>query len=92
MVAMTEPVHEAIVRELRPFLRGETSVIELTFAFRQAISEIAERRPLHDREVDLFIVLEEWETAGWTDRPAATDRLRDLAATILSGHRPSTGH
>lgn len=84
MVVMSEPVHEAIVRELRPFLRGETSVIELTFAYRRAIAEIAERRPLHGREVDLFVVLEAWETAGWADRPTVVDRLRDLTATILA--------
>jgi hypothetical protein len=91
MVVMSEPVHEAILRELRPFLRGETSVIELTLAFRHATNEIAERRPLHGCEVDLFVVLEEWESAGWAVRPKVVDRLRSLAARIVASDGPSTG-
>ncbi len=67
------------------FLRGDYSVLDFTYAFRGVMNEVAAERPLDGLEVDLFYALEEWETAGWADRPAVVDRLRTLTRTVVSG-------
>ncbi len=67
-----EPIRVAAVH----FLRGGTSVVEFTHAFRAATSEVAEQRPLDGVEIVLFRQLERWEESGWRDRPAVVDDIR----------------
>jgi hypothetical protein len=67
-----EPTRTAAVH----FLRGDTSVVEFTYAFLAAINVVTQRRPLDGIEVDLFNLLERWEQAGWVDRPAVVDEIR----------------
>jgi len=74
--------HQLIRRAVLPFLRGEESVVDLTFAFRAAASEITATRPLDGPEIVLFDLLERWEEAGWRRRPALVDELRAQAARI----------
>lgn len=66
------------------FLRGDHSVFDFSHAFRAVMNEVATHRPLDGLEVDLFYGLEEWETAGWDDRPQVVDRLRALARTAIN--------
>jgi len=68
-------VHESIIDASVCFLRGDTSVIDFTYAFRTAVAQIARTRPLHGVEIELFDPLEDWEDSGWPDRPAAVDRF-----------------
>ncbi len=79
---MPQVVHELVRDAAAPFLRGETSVIDFTYAFRAAVDQVTQTRPLHGQEVDLFFALESWESAGWAERLAAVDRLRSLVASI----------
>lgn len=58
------------------FLRGHSSVVDFTYAFRAAANEVVGRRPLDGVEIDLHDLLERWEEAGWADRPAVVDQLR----------------
>ncbi len=80
----TAPDH-GFVALAEAFLRGDHSVFDFSHAVRGAVNEVAEERPLQGVEVELFYGLEEWETAGWDDRPAVVDRLRTLARTVVSG-------
>jgi hypothetical protein len=66
------------------FLRGDHSVLDFGHAFQGVVNEVTQARPLDGLEVDLFYALEEWETAGWDDRPEGVDRLRSLARAINS--------
>jgi len=77
-------VHELVRDAAVRFLRGDLSVVDLTYAFRTAVGQVAEARPLHGLEVDLFYELERWEESDWRDRPASVDRLRELAASIVA--------
>jgi len=76
-------VHELIRDAASRFLRGETSVVEFTYAFRNAMNVVTRSRPLQGREVLIFEALEQWETSGWSDRPAVVDHLRALAASAV---------
>lgn len=66
------------------FLHGDHSVLDFSHAFRAVVNEVATDRPLAGLEVDLFYGLEEWETAGWDDRPDVVDRLRALSTAIIN--------
>jgi len=80
---MTAPqIREAAIR----FLRGDTSVPDLTYEFRAAMTALAEERPLNGPEVDLFDALESWESSGWPNRPSAVEHLRGVALTIVDDH------
>lgn len=41
-------------------LRGDHSVVDFTYAFRAAMTQLPAHRPLDGVEVDLFHELEEW--------------------------------
>jgi hypothetical protein len=72
LVVMTE-AHELIREAAARFLRGETSVMDLTYEFRSALDMLSRTRPLRGREVDLFEALERWETSdGPTGRRSLT--------------------
>lgn len=66
------------------FLRGDHSVFDFSHAFRGAVNAVAKERPLDGLEVDLFYALEQWETAGWAERPDVVDHLRFLARGIVN--------
>jgi hypothetical protein len=47
---------------------------------------------LKGHEVPIFHALEQWETSGWSGRPAIVDNLRALAASAIDtaeGDRPA---
>jgi hypothetical protein len=67
------------------FLRGDTSVVDFTYAFRAAINEVTVDRPLDGVELDLFYLLERWEEAGWAERPAVVDELRSAIRRFADG-------
>lgn len=73
-----------ITELLPPFLRGETSVIDLTVGMNAAVGPIAHTRPLSGAEIELFALLERWEQAGWAERPVVVDDLRNLARSMLA--------
>jgi hypothetical protein len=73
---VTEVPAEPIRTAATAFLRGDTSVVEFTYAFRAAMNEVIAHRTLDGVEVDLFSLLERWVGAGWADRPAVVDELR----------------
>jgi hypothetical protein len=81
---MAGEVHESIIDACSRLLRGDVSVIAFTYAFRTAVAQIADTRPLHGVEIELFEALEDWEVSGWPDRPAAVDRLRAIAASATA--------
>jgi hypothetical protein len=81
---MTGDVDGSISDACGRFLRGETSVIDFTYAFRAAVAEITRMRALQGVEIELFEALEGWETSGWQDRPAAVERLRAIAASATA--------
>ncbi|GLI02280.1 hypothetical protein [Phytohabitans aurantiacus] len=80
----TNTPHVLITEHLPPFLRGETSVTDLTAGVNAAVRQIAQTRPLCGAEVDLFMLLERWEVAGWVERPAVVDDLRNLTKSMLA--------
>ena len=82
MPGVSEPVDERIQEAAEHFLRGDTSVLDFTSAFRSAMDQFTQDRPLHGQELDLFYALEEWESAAWAKRPELVDRLRTLAQGI----------
>jgi hypothetical protein len=73
---MTDLPAESIRSAAMRFLRGDSSVVDFTYAFRAAVNEVTSGRPLDGVEIDLFDLLERWEAAGWADRPAVVDELR----------------
>jgi hypothetical protein len=81
---MPGEVHESIIDACVRFLRGDTSVIDFTYAFRAAVTVIARTRPLQGIEIELFEALEDWEVSGWSGRPAEVDRLRAIAASATA--------
>jgi len=82
---MTVTPDPRIVVVTTEFLRGDHSVLDFTYAFRGAVNDVVQARPLAGVEVDLFYALEEWETAGWDGRPDVVDRLRVLARSVVTG-------
>ena len=76
---------DPLIRQaVKPFLRGEDSVVDLSLAFRAAMNQLVTARPLHGPEVKLFDLLEQWEQAGWAGRPALVDELRAHARSIAA--------
>jgi hypothetical protein len=84
MLAMRGDVDGSIIDACGRLLRGETSVIDFTYAFRAAVAQITPTRALHGVEIELFDALEDWEASGWQDRPATVDRLRAIAASATA--------
>jgi hypothetical protein len=80
----TSTPHLLITQLLPPFLRGEASVIDLTLGMNTVVGQIAQTRPLHGAETELFALLERWEQAGWDERPAVVDDLRTLARSMMA--------
>jgi hypothetical protein len=76
-------VHQLIRDAAAKFLRGETSVVDFTYAFRNAMNVATRDRPLAKHEVLVFHALEEWENSGWAGRPAIVDRLRSLVVAAI---------
>lgn len=68
------------------FLRGDHSVPDVAHAFRAVVNVVTTDRPLDGSEVEVFYALEEWEAAGWDDRPGLVNRLR-----LLTGHDGDSG-
>lgn len=69
----TGAVHELIRGAALDFLRGETSDIDFTYAFRNAISAVAGDRPLEQHEVRIFDPLERGKPpAGRAARRSST--------------------
>ena len=77
-------MHELIRDAASRFLRGETSVIDFTYAFQNATNAVIVDRPLEGNEVHIFYALEEWEASGWSGRPAIVDQLRALVSSALN--------
>lgn len=73
---MTEVPATPIRAAATHFLRGDTSVVDFTYAFRAAVNEVIADRALDGVEIDLLNLLERWEQAGWTDRLDVVDELR----------------
>jgi hypothetical protein len=84
---VTDVPDRRFVPVVEEFLRGDHSVPEFIYAFRRAMGEVVQDRALSGVEVELFHGLEEWETAGWHDRPQVVDRLRRLARDAVDGMR-----
>jgi hypothetical protein len=82
-VRQTDEVHDLIRDAASGFLRGESSVVDFTYAFRNAMNVVTADRPLEGHEVLIFHALEQWETSGWSGRPALVDYLRELAASAI---------
>ncbi|MFB8277540.1 hypothetical protein [Nocardia colli] len=83
---MDEPVDHRIKAAALEFLQGMTSVLEFRSEFTTAVWLIAEARPLHGVEIELFDVLEQWEATIFPDRPAVVDRMRRIAeAAVATG-------
>jgi hypothetical protein len=80
VTAAPDPRFAPLVEE---FLRGDHSVPDFADGFRGVVNEVAKARPLEGLEVDLFYALEQWETAGWGERPDVVERLRSLARAIV---------
>jgi hypothetical protein len=76
-------VHELICSAASVFLRGETSVTDFTYAFRNAMNVVVSDRLLEGDEVLIFDTLERWEASGWSGRPGIVDQLRTLVAAAL---------
>ena len=77
-------MHELIRSAASAFFRGETSVIDFTYAFRNAMNVVVNDRPLEGNEVLILDTLESWEASGWSGRPAIVDQLRTLVASALN--------
>jgi hypothetical protein len=73
-------MHQLIRDAAAEFLRGDTSVVDFTYAFRNAMDVVTRERVLSGHEVLIFHALEDWENSGWACRPAIVDRLRMLVA------------
>ena len=84
-------VAPAIRGAVLSFLRGDTSAVEFTYAFRAAVSEVAETRPLEGVEVDLLDALETWESAGWHERTDLIERLRATARAAAADRQNDPG-
>jgi hypothetical protein len=63
-------VHKLISDAASGFLRGETSVVDFTYAFGRAMDAVVVDPPLKGHEVPIFYALEQWETSGWAGRRA----------------------
>lgn len=78
-------MHELIRDAAARFLRGETSVVDFTYDFRNALDAVTPTRPLTGREVDLFYALEQWETPagpigrGWWTNSGRSPRRSQRA-------------
>jgi hypothetical protein len=77
-------VHKLIRDAASVFLRGETYVIDFTYAFRRAMDVVIDDRPLVRDEVRIFNCLERWEASGWSGRPMIVDQLRALVASSMT--------
>ncbi|WP_169815312.1 hypothetical protein [Nocardia yamanashiensis] len=82
---MNEPVDSRIRDAALPFLQGRTSVFGFWGDFNAAVQAITKDRPLRGLEIDLFDVLEQWETTIFELRPDVVDQMRRIARDAAAG-------
>ena len=66
------------------FLRGDTSIVDFTYAFPAAVGQVSRDRLLDGLEIELFEVSERWEASGSADRPAVVDQPRATIRQFVS--------